>query len=64
MLAHAINNGIAVSMFAVVPLRDYILRNDIRQMPLTWSLAAAVVLTIGLWLAYLGRSREAQPTGS
>src|SRR5262249_20675270 len=39
MVAHAINNGIAVSIIAIAPLRDFVIRQKMQYVPVTWSIA-------------------------
>lgn len=63
MIAHALNNGIAVSTMTATPLRDYILQHKMQQVPLEWSAAGAVVLAIGLWIAWRFAPRR-EPEGA
>ncbi|MBI3683771.1 MAG: CPBP family intramembrane metalloprotease [Acidobacteria bacterium] len=57
MLAHAVNNGVGISIVAFAPLRDYVVSQKMQFIPLSWSAAGAVVLVIGLMLAR-GRRRD------
>lgn len=50
VLAHALNNGIAISFVTVPFVRNYITSNKITQMPVSWSIAASAILLAGLLL--------------
>ncbi|MBS1827126.1 MAG: CPBP family intramembrane metalloprotease [Acidobacteria bacterium] len=50
MVAHALNNGLAVAVISVPAIRDYFVKNKLQFLPLEWSLAGLVVCGVGLWL--------------
>ena len=54
MVAHALNNGLAVAVISVPAVRDYFEKNKLQFVPLEWSLAGLVVCLEGLWLAARG----------
>lgn len=60
MIAHALNNGIAVAAMTATPLRDYVLEHKLRHVPLEWSAVGLVVMATGLWMAWQFRPRAAE----
>lgn len=57
MVAHAINNGLAVSVISIPAVREYFVKHQLRFLPVEWSLVGLVVCAAGLWLVARG-SRE------
>ncbi len=54
MVAHALNNGLAVAVISIPAVRDYFVKNKVQFIPIEWSLAGMVVCGVGLWLAARG----------
>jgi sodium transport system permease protein len=51
IVAHAINNGIAATIFGVASIREYVIRQNMQYVPWPWVFAAFAVMVSGLWLA-------------
>jgi sodium transport system permease protein len=58
MVAHALNNGVAISIMTVPAIRDYFVQHKLKYLPVSWSLAGLIVVAAGVWLATQGRVSE------
>lgn len=57
MVAHALNNGLAVGVISVPAVRDYFVKNNLQFVPVEWSLVGLLLCVAGLWLARFGTRR-------